>query len=139
MGTEIVGLAEIERNIEKYVKVAAQNAEQGLEEAAQRTVGIVKTNAPVDSGRLRNSISYITKTDKGGLNDGGGEKASNDESIYRNKPKKNQAIVGTNVVYGERVEFFAKTGSKGFFERAIKQARPIVKEVLKVAMKRGLK
>lgn len=74
----------------EVVKKIRQATETGLVACAIHTQGQVKELVPVKTGRLKNSISYKTKTDsKGDL---------------KTNALEGEAIIGTNVEYGIFVE-----------------------------------
>ena len=102
----ITNAKEIIKNLEKTVKAVSKTSDEYLEEMGQRGTGIAKKNSPVISGRLHNSWGYTTKKVRVG----------NQDSVNKTN-EKNTVIVGTNVVYAPKVEYLAKTGSKGFMIR----------------------
>ena len=61
---------------------------RGLEEMGLVAEGYAKAGCPVDTGRLRNSITHVTDPDSG------------------------KAYIGTNVEYGRYVEFRADVSHK---------------------------
>ena len=64
-----------------------------------------KALAPValkNGGQLRNSIMWKTHKKDGGLNDSGGVKAS---AKLNEKPKTNEALIGSNLLYSIYQEF----------------------------------
>ena len=120
---------DIIKNIDKFVKVASTNITEGLDEVGERGTGIAKKNTPVTSGRLRNSMSYtVDNKVKGGTGD-----------ILNKSSDKKTVIIGTNVIYGPKVEYTSTTGSKGFMLRSYKQLKPIAEKVLGTFIKKGLR
>jgi len=125
---------QIASNIDKFVKVASSNIEEGLDEVGERGVAIIKKNTPIVSGRGRNSMSYTTnnkvvtpdKPDFPG------------DELKKSKNKK-EVIMGTNVIYMPKVEYTSTTGSKGFMLRSYKQLKPIAEKVLGTFIKKGLR
>jgi hypothetical protein len=120
---------QIEKNIDKFVKVAASNIEEGLDEVGERGTGIVKKNTPVNSGRLRNSMSYTV----------GGKVKGGKGKILKKSYDKKTVIIGTNVIYGPNVEYTSTTGSKGFMLRSYKHWKPIAEKILGKFIKKGLR
>ena len=120
---------DIIKNIDKFVKVAASNIEEGLDEVGLRGVGIIKKQSPTISGRLKNSMSYTRNNKvKGGTGD-----------ILNKSSDKKTVVMGTNVIYGPRVEYTSTKGSKGFMLRSYKQLKPIAEKVLGTFIKKGLR
>jgi hypothetical protein len=126
-----VNTFEINRALKNYMKVVSRTSAQALEEVGQRGVGIAKANSPVDSGRLRNSMGYS-------INNKVVSNADNANDQISPKSGKKFVWIGTNVVYAQKVEYLSKTGSAGFFQRAINQIKPMAKRVFEQAMRRGL-
>lgn len=126
-----VNTFELNKKLKNYIKVVSKTTEEALEEVGQRGVGIVKGNTPVKSGRLRNSFGYSINNKV---------VANADIPQDQIKPKKGKKYVwiGTNVVYAQRVEYLAKNGSAGFFQRSINQLRPIAKRVFQQVMRSKL-
>jgi len=131
---KILNLKEIQNNLEKQTIVVSKTLEEGLREVGERAVGILDRNTPVDEGRLRNSMSY---TIAGDVVDPLRAESSGDK--LRKITDKDKVVIGTNVVYGPRVEYLAKNGSAGFMLRSYKQLLPIAKRILESVMKRRFK
>ena len=91
----------------------------------------MKLQTPVDSGRLRASMSYTTD---GKVVDPLGAKNSNDKLMAISNDK--NVIIGTNVVYGPHVEYMSQNGSKGFMLRAYKSLRPIATIIMQTFFKK---
>ncbi len=106
---KLLGEAAVKANLDKQLNIIAKNATEALEEIGQRGVGIAKNNAPVISGRLRQSMDYEVKG--------------------------STVVIGTNLVYAQKVEFFSKTGSKGFFLKSYNQIVPLAKEIFRKVLK----
>ncbi len=124
-------IKEINKNLMDLVKVVASTNIQALTEVGERGVGILRRNTPVKDGRLRNSMSY---TLNGKVFDP--LNAKNDGDKLRVSNKKDRVIIGTNVVYGPRVEYLAKNGSAGYMLRSYKQLKPIAMKVMKTVFRR---
>ena len=123
---------EIQRNIDKFVKVTAKNTTEALDEIGLRGVGILKRNTPVVEGALRNSEAY---TIDGKIKEGEGNTAD----IIRPIKDKKTVIIGTNKIYAPKVEFLSKTGSRGFMFKSFKQLKPIANKIFKDVLGKGLK
>lgn len=89
---------ELEKKILKALSVIGEAAE-----------GYAKEDCPVDTGRLRNSITYATheKHSKGNTHKHpkGKQDARPSEYEAHAKPEKNCVCIGTNVEYAQYVEF----------------------------------
>jgi hypothetical protein len=133
MNAEFVNMKEIEKNIDGVVKVASKTVEQGLMEVGQRGADIVKRNSPFISGRLRNSMSYTINNKVWSPYGGGGD------DIIRKNSKKDEVVIGTNVIYAPYVEYMAKNGSAGFMLGSYKQLKPIAKKVMETVFKGAFK
>jgi len=127
----LLGMKDVLKNFDKAIKVASETTEEALIETGERAVGILKDNTPVDSGRLRNSMSYTTQGKV--YNPLGGT------DIVNRTTEKNTVVVGTNTVYAPRVEYMAQNGSAGFMLRSYKQLVPIAKAIFRDIFKRSFK
>lgn len=82
--------------------------------------GYAKDNCPVDTGRLRNSITYATKTTRSVGNDNSGAHATNEDIKILRTPEENAVYIGTNVVYAAKQEYgdsFKHTTGRAHFLR----------------------
>ena len=76
-----------------------------LEAIAQTASSYAKIACPVDTGRLRNSITGVTmKQDGMTQTSSGGAPAEAGDSSVRGEPPVNSVAIGTNVRYAERIE-----------------------------------
>lgn len=127
----ILGEKEVLKNLDNVIKIVAKTQKEALEETGQRGVAILKSNTPVDSGRMRNSESYTIGNKVKGYDDKTDAlKPSNDDD---------SVIIGTNVIYGPSVEYMATNGSQGFMLRSYNQIKPIAKKIFETVLGRGLK
>lgn len=58
-----------------------KGALQGVVGTCEKIVTNAKALCPVDKAQLRNSLMYRVKTEKGGFNDGSGERAPTDQEL----------------------------------------------------------
>ena len=155
----------IQREFDRKFKAVASNIDEGLIEIGERGVEYLKKGTPVDSGRLRGSMSYsVNKKVETPLWMGKNE--SGDELNKHNL--KDTVYIGNNVEYAPMVEFghTGKTGlttdkqrrwffwalknnklkkadSKkayiGFMFRAYKRLKSRAPTILKQAMQEGMR
>ena len=72
---------------------------------------------PVDTGRLRNSITAVTATGQSPANTHGGASASASDYAPHATPEENEVYIGTNVPYAEYQEFgTSKIPAKHFLQ-----------------------
>ena len=126
---KVYGEKEILKNLKKYTKVVSESTEQGLVEIGERGVGYAKRESPVDTGRLRNSMSYTT----------GGKVSSSANGSVNPTSRKDTVYIGTNVVYAPSVEYLSKNGSAGFMYRAYQGLKKVSGKILQTAIKGGVK
>lgn len=99
-----------------------------------------KENCPVDTGRLRNSITYATSqysgvgiyTDKNGN--------SYSDGTAKGTPKKNDVYIGTNVEYAQSVETKDsnhKTGQAHFLRDAAATHGDEYKRIAEIQLKKA--
>lgn len=85
--------AEVEAELDEGIKKA-------LTMIGQQAMGYASMTVPVQTGRLRGSISYATEEAYGNA---GAHKAE-DSAMHAN-PSSGQVVIGTNVVYAPVIEF----------------------------------
>ena len=115
-----------------------KNIQLGLNAIGQTAEGYAKEDCPVDTGRLRNSITFATATEQGKANDGGGEPASPEDYAKKRSPEKNAVYVGTNVDYAPKVENISmrhKTGKAHFLKNSIANHGSEFEKIMKSALK----
>ena len=128
---EIQGTQEVLTNINNVIKVVSKSTEQALVEIGERGVNYLKFETPVDTGHLRQSMSYTV-----------------DSKVYRplgtqdnvNPTNEKDALyIGTNVVYARSVEYLAKNGSKGYMLRAYKRTKEVAEQIMQKVIKGAVK
>jgi hypothetical protein len=67
-----------------------------------------KANCPVDTGRLRNSITFVTKEKQGWSNMDSGAMAEPADYKPHSSPEENAMYVGTNVEYAAEQEYYGR-------------------------------
>jgi len=120
----------------KKFKAVADNIDESLIEIGERGVNYLKLESPVDSGRLRGSMSYLVNK-KVYTPIWDSENKDGDE--LKKKKEKDSVIIGTNVIYAPSVEYLAKNGSAGFMYKAYKQTKKVAKDIFKKGMQKGMK
>lgn len=95
MPVEIIKYGDIQKAFDEAAKKA--NIVIGM-----KLVARAKALAPVDMGRLRNSIMWKTPTHKGGFNESGGEPATEE---IKASPKPLEGYFGFNLNYGVYQEY----------------------------------
>ncbi len=101
--------------------------------------GHAKKECPVDTGRLRNSITYATEDYMG--NDSYSDKNGNSFSGggAQAKPEKHAVYIGTNVEYAAAVEYRDKakheTGNAHFLKNAATNHGDEYKRIMEAALK----
>lgn len=99
--------------------------------------GYAKKDCPVDTGRLRNSITYATATTRSSGNDSAGAQATAEDMKTLRTPEENAVYIGTNVVYAAKQEYgdsFKHTTGRAHFLRdaATTHGEEYKKEVEKI-------
>lgn len=122
----------IQQAFESKFKAISNNLDEAFIEVGERGVNYLKQETPVDTGRLRNSMSYTTKskvyTPLGSSSDN--VNATNEKEVV---------YIGTNVIYAPSVEYLAQNGSLGFMFRAYRHTKKRAKEIFESAMQKGMK
>ncbi len=107
---------------DEVIKAKDEAVEKALMEIGMDMERYAKLLAPVDTGRLRNSITYATKqySGQGSYSDENGN--SYDDATARGEPEKNSVYVGTNVEYAasqELGDFKHKVGQSPYLRPAV--------------------
>jgi len=125
-------MAGIEFRINDYsadvLKVFEEQVKLALDSVGQTAEGYAKDNAPVDTGRLRNSITYATATTAS---------KGNADSRQKATPEANAVYIGTNVEYAAPVEYrdiSHKTGKAHFLKDAASTHGKEYKAIAKAAL-----
>jgi len=92
-----------------------------------------KEKCPVDTGRLRNSITFATKNAHGNPNGSGGERAKSSDYQRHSTPEENMVYVGTNVEYAEIQEYFGK--KPHYLRNSLTQHTDDYKKIVEAALK----
>ena len=112
--------------------------ERGLEAAGITIEAYAKLQTPVDTGRLRNSITHATKTDRGKdtyIDDAGN---TYEGGSARGFPEEKTVYVGTNVEYAPYVEMgTTKTVAQPFLRPAATEHVDELKKLFEAELKKG--
>ena len=90
-------------NTEKTLKLKDEAVARALMIIGGKAEGYVKALTPVDTGRLRNSITYKTKKQKSSP-----QSPAKGSDGVRGTPTEAQVFIGTNVEYAPYVEYGAQ-------------------------------
>ena len=121
----------ISKAFDDKFKAVSKNIDEALIEIGERGVNYLKLETPVDTGRLRQSMSYTV-----------GNKVYTplgSQDNVNSSGEKETVYIGTNVIYAPSVEYLAKNGSQGFMLRAYNKTKTRAKEIFKKAAERGIK
>jgi len=121
----------IQKAFDTKFKAIATNIDEALVEVGERGVNYLKLETPVDSGHLRQSMSYTVGSKV--------YKPLGHEDNVKSSGDKESVYIGTNVIYAPSVEYLAKNGSQGFMYRAYKQTKKRAKVIFEQAMMKGMK
>lgn len=118
----------------QVLKAMRTQVQNGLNAVGQTCEKYAKAGCPVDTGRLRNSITYATKT----KHDSGSFPAEGEDFKKKAEPKENSVYIGTNVSYAsvqEYGDFSHKVGNKHFLKNAASNHSEEYKAIIKAALK----
>ena len=116
----------------------AKNLTAGLKAIGFTAEKHAKEECPVDTGRLRNSITFAITDYQSPANTSPGAKADPDEYKEKASPEKSTVYIGTNVEYAPAVEYRDiqhKTGKAHFIKNAAANHGDEYKAVMKAALK----
>lgn len=106
--------AKLEDHSNEVIKAFKLQMERGLKGIGETAVGYAMENAPVVTGRLKNSITYATEGygGKGTYSDDQGNSYS--DASANGTPEKNTVYIGSNVEYApvqENIHHFLKNAA----------------------------
>lgn len=139
MANKITGIKVKVDNSAAVIALMHDKVQTGLEAIGAAAEGYAKKECPVDSGRLRNSITWATSESQGE----GKSPASIGDYTAQAKPKRKYVYIGTNVEYAPYVEYNEKArhdppefgGGKAHFLRdAAVNHGDHYKEIMKAAL-----
>lgn len=125
-------------NINEVLKELEENAERGLKAIGAEASGYAAKETPVDTGRLRNSITWVTEDEQGGANAFGEQKAKPEDYATKAKPEKMTLYVGTNVEYAQYQEYgdyHHTSGKKHFLRDSMSTHTARYKDILEASLK----
>lgn len=127
-------------NYKEVLNEFEKAVERGLEAIGIEAETNAKENTPVDTGRLRNSITFATQTYHSPGNStikAGETPADPQEYETQATPEKNALYLGSNVSYAESVETMNRphtTGKAHFLRDALAQHGDKYKKIMKKSL-----
>lgn len=91
----------VKNNTTEILKATKEQAYIALAAVGEKMEGYAKSDCPVHTGRLHDSITYITQKTQSSP----GPKAQSGDSDKRGNPDEYEVQVGTNVEYAKYVEY----------------------------------
>lgn len=127
--------ADFDDNSEEIKKAAEEQIEVALTILGSKAQDYAIGLCPVDTGRLRNSITYVTSNSQGAANTAGLEPAKDEDFAPHGTPAKGDVYIGTNVEYAPNQEFgdsggTAANGGIGFLRPAVERHLGEFKSIL---------
>lgn len=109
----------------------------GLQAEGNAIAEITKMKA-VDTGRLRNSITFATENRQGTPNTQGGASAVPEDYKPRSTPEHGAVYIGTNVEYAQYIELGARSmAPRPFLKNAIANHQEEYKNIVLMGLKEG--
>ena len=119
----------------KFIDQAfAKQFEDGLIAIGEKAERYAKSDTPVDTGRLRASITYATIH----THSAAGAEAEAGDSDERRTPSRDSVVIGTNVHYAPKIEFVDMSHTVGhahFLKNAISTHNDEYKKAMEAALK----
>ena len=129
---------EIKDHSDEVLKALKENVGLGLEAIGVDAQGHAVRDCPVDTGRLRNSITYAINGKQGQANTEPKDLANPEDYEVLAEPEDNTVYIGTNVEYAAVQEYgdtIRHTSGKAHYLRdAIATHNDQYKEILKAAL-----
>lgn len=120
-------------NTDKVLEALKQQIPVALEAVGGEMERHAKEGCPVDTGRLRNSITFATSTAQGAANTSGGAQASPNDFMLHGSPDDKTVVIGTNVEYAAENEYYNKTNAH-FLKNAATGHSEDYKNIVKAAL-----
>lgn len=98
----MIGMLDFKSNSSEVKKELHNKIQLALRLIGETAEGYAKKDCPVDTGRLRNSITYATTNSRG-----------SGDSIPNGIPEEDAVYIGTNVEYAQYVEFLSRNHKVG--------------------------
>lgn len=117
----------------EFLEAAARQIALGLEAIGGQAELFAKRDCPVDTGRLRNSITFATATAHGTPNQSGGQSAKESDYQRLQEPEPDALYVGTNVEYAADQEYFGR--HPHFLRNSLTQHGEDFKKIMEAALK----
>lgn len=111
---------------DEVLRALDSQVELAFQAIGAEAVTYAQKDTPVDTGRLRNSIAWATKKDKGG-----------GDSTPQGMPEEHSAYIGTNVEYAVYVEYGNQkhaVGKNHFIRDAAANHGEHYQEIMKAAL-----
>lgn len=118
----------VEDHTKEVLERLRKQVQLGFAAVGAEAEGYAKENCPVDTGRLRNSITWACTT----KND-----AKNEDGAPQGIPEENSLYLGTNVEYGVFVEYCDyqhKVGQRHFLRDALANHGDHYQEIMQAAL-----
>ncbi len=131
--TTIVDSVTITDNTEEYKKMLDETKKVILEAIGEKAEGYAKDGCPVDTGRLRNSITYATSEHSGFTHSYTDDEGNSFSYNVGKTNDKDSVFIGTNVEYAEWNEFH-NSKKPHFLRNAATQHTPEYKEIVKAGL-----
>ena len=131
-------------NSSQVLEAFKKQVENGLAAIGLKAEKHAKANAPVDTGRLRNSITFATaKTHDAGSSsykgiEGKGGTANPADWALRGSPEQHSVYIGTNVEYAPEIEeqdMYHRSGRAHFLRDAASTHSDEYKSTMETALK----
>lgn len=103
----------IEYHSEEAIAEMKEKVEAWLLACGEDAAAVAAEFCPVDTGRLKNSISAATTNMQSSVNDYGGDYAKPEEYAVQATPEEGAVYIGTNVEYAPYQEFGTSKGIPG--------------------------
>ena len=131
----MVADVKITDNSAEYKNMLRETMEKALVSIGAEAEGYAKERCPVDTGRLKNSITYVTNKHKSRAKQT--KVYQKGDSTANGTPEKGSVYIGTNVEYAEEqetVEMHHKIGNAHFLRNAATQHTPEYQAIVRAAM-----
>lgn len=125
----------IDSHKDEVMKLEENAIEKILWEMGAKAEGFAKEETPVDTGRLRNSITFVTKADEGKIVSYSDSHGNAYDYSVGSGISDNSVAIGTNVEYAKYVELgTSKMAGHHMLEKAVSQHSDVYGKIIKMEL-----
>lgn len=125
----------IDSHVSEIQELTQETIDKILWMMGAKAEGFAKDETPVDTGRLRNSITFVTKAEEGKVVNYTDDKGNEYNYTVGAGLEENSVAIGTNVEYAKDVEIgTGGRAGKHMLEKAVSQHDDVYRKIIELAL-----